>query len=80
MPIKRYPKPLALGEDTSRVLFDNGEVEAWGGVSASPWRSHIKENLGGNTPQVLVSGWYHQCIILKNGNLNHGRLMCLGEE
>ena len=27
---KAIPKTLALGEDTSRVLFDNGEVEAWG--------------------------------------------------
>ena len=76
---KARPQTLALGEDTSRILFDNGEVEAWGKVSASHWRSHIKENLGGNTPQALVSGGNHQCIILKNGNLNHGRLMCWGQ-
>ena len=48
---------LALGQEISRILFDTGEVEAWGlVVSTSPWRSHIKENLGGNTPQAIVSG------------------------
>ena len=75
---KRIPTALALGENTSRILFSTGEVEAWGKVSASPWRSHIKEDLGSNTPQAFVSGHHHQCIILKNGNLNHGRLMCWG--
>ena len=77
---KRIPTALALGKYTSSILFSNGEVEAWGAVSssASPWRSHIKENLGINTPQDFVSGDYHKCIILKNGNLNHGRLMCWG--
>ena len=74
----RKPKMLALGQDTSHVLFSTGEVEAWGKVSTDRWRTHIKENLGGNTPQALVSGRFHQCIILKNGNLNHGRLMCWG--
>ena len=62
---KARPQTLALGEDTSRILFDNGEVEAWGKVSNRKWRTHIKENLGGNTPQALVSGDFHQCIILK---------------
>ncbi len=77
---RKRPEMLALGRDTSRILFSNGEVEAWGKVSASPWRSHIKENLGGgHTPQALVSGWFHECIILKNGNLNHGSLMCWGQ-
>ncbi len=76
---KARPQTLALGKDTSRVLFDNGEVESWGKVSAFPWRSHIKEDLGGHTSQALVSGRNHQCIILKNGNLNHGRLMCWGQ-
>ena len=76
---KAIPKTLALGQDTSRVLFDNGEVESWGKVSTSPFRTHIKENLGGNTPQALASGDSHQCIILKNGNLNHGSLMCWGQ-
>ncbi len=59
------PQMLALGTDTSHVLFDNGEVEAWGKVSAFPWRSHIKEDLRINTPQAFVSGSNHQCIILK---------------
>ncbi len=76
--ICRRPEMLALGTETSHILFSNGEVEAWGKVSTSPWRSHIKENLGGNTPQALVSGGHHQCIILKNSTLNHGRLMCWG--
>ncbi len=54
---KAIPKMLALGKDSSRILFDNGEVEAWGKVSTSSWRSHIKEeNLGSNTPQALVLG------------------------
>ncbi len=75
---KAIPKMLALGTDSSRVLFDNGEVKAWGKVSTSPWRSHINEDLGSHTPQALVSGWFHQCIILKNAALNHGRLMCWG--
>ncbi len=76
---KAIPQTLALGTDTSHVLFDNGEVEAWGKVSASPWRSHIKEDLGSHTAQALASGDYHQCIILKNAALNHGRLMCWGQ-
>ena len=77
---KARPQTLALGQDTSRVLFDNGEVEAWGKVSASPWRSHIKEDLGSQySAQALASGDYHQCIILKNAALNHGRLMCWGQ-
>ena len=76
--ICRRPEMLALGPDTSRILFSTGEVEAWGKVSSYKWRTHIKENLGGNTPQALVSGENHQCIILKNGNLNHGSLMCWG--
>ena len=76
---KAIPQTLALGQDSSHVLFDNGEVEAWGKVSASPWRSHIKEDLGSYTPQVLVSGYNHQCIILKNAALNHGSLMCWGK-
>ncbi len=76
---KSIPEMLALGQDTSHVLFSTGEVEAWGKVSTSPWRSHIKESLGGNTPQALAAGSFHQCIILKNGNLNHGRLMCWGQ-
>ena len=79
--ICRKPKMLALGQEISRILFDTGEVEAWGlVVSTSPWRSHIKENLGlgSNIPQAIVSGSEHQCIILKNGNLNHGSLMCWG--
>ena len=76
---KARPQTLALGQDTSHVLFDNGEVEAWGKVSAFPWRTHIKENLGSHTPQALVSGDFHQCIILKNAALNHGRLMCWGQ-
>ncbi len=75
----RKPEMLALGLDTSRILFSTGEVEAWGDVSASFWRSHIKENLGSNTPQALVSGYYHQCIILNNAALNHGSLMCWGQ-
>ena len=70
---------LALGEETSHVLFDNGEVEAWGKVSNRKWRTHIKEDLGGNTPQALVSGYNHQCIILENAGQNHGSLMCWGE-
>ena len=70
---------LALGANTSHVLFSTGEVEAWGQVSIYPWRSHIKENLGDNTPQALVSGSYHQCIILENASLDHGRLMCWGK-
>ena len=78
--ICRKPEMLALGEDTSRILFSTGEVEAWGRVSDDHfWRTHLKEDLGGNTPQALVSRNYHQCIILKNGNLNHGRLMCWGK-
>ena len=76
--ICRQPETLALGTVTSHILFSNGEVEAWGKVSNRKWRTHIKENLGGNTPKALVSGYFHQCIILKNGNLNHGRLMCWG--
>ena len=70
---------LALGIDTSRILFDNGEVEAWGKLSTSPFRTHIKEDLGSHTAQALASGDSHQCIILKNGNLNHGSLMCWGQ-
>ncbi len=70
---------LALGRDTSHVLFNNGEVEAWGSVSDHTWRTHIKENLGGNTPQALVSGDYHQCIILENAGQDHGSLMCWGK-
>ena len=76
---KAIPKTLALGTDTSHVLFDNGEVEAWGKVSAFPWRTHIKEDLGSNTPQALVSGDKHQCIILENAGQNHGSLMCWGK-
>ncbi len=75
---KLIPEMLALGEDTSRILFDNGEVEAWGKVSNLPWRTHIKEDLGSHTPQALVSGYNHQCIILENAGQNHGRLMCWG--
>ena len=75
----RRPEMLALGRDTSHVLFDNGEVEAWGSVSDHTWRTHIKENLGGNTPQALVSGDYHQCIILENAGQDHGSLMCWGK-
>ncbi len=76
---KARPQTLALGRSSSHVLFDNGEVEAWGSVSTSPFKTHIKENLGNNTPQALESGYNHQCIILKNGSLNHGRLMCWGQ-
>ena len=77
---KRRPQTaLALGKHTSRIIFSNGEVEAWGKVSTSPWRSHIKENLGSNIPQALVSGHHHQCIILENSGQNHGRLMCWGQ-
>ena len=72
------PKMLALGQDTSHVLFDNGEVEAWGSVSTYPWRTHIKKDLGSHTPQALVSGNRHRCIILENAGLKHGRLMCWG--
>ena len=75
---KLIPEMLALGGDTSRILFDNGEVEAWGRVSNLPWRTHIKEDLGSHTPQALVSGYNHQCIILENAGQNHGRLMCWG--
>ena len=75
----RKPKILALGEDTSRILFSNGEVEAWGEVSDHTWRTHLKEDLGGNTPQVLVSGYHHQCIILENAGQIYGRLMCWGQ-
>ena len=75
---KAIPKMLALGRYSSHVLFDNGEVESWGKVSDHTWRSHIKENLGNNTPQALMAGAFHQCIILKNGGLDHGRLMCWG--
>ena len=75
---KARPQTLALGTDTSHVLFDNGEVEAWGEVNAFPWRSHIKEDLRSHTPQALVSGGHHQCIILENAGLNHGSLMCWG--
>ena len=75
---KAIPQMLALGQDTSHVLFDNGEVEAWGKVSNRKWRTHIKEDLGSHTPQALVSGHDHQCIILKNAALNHGSLMCWG--
>ena len=73
------PQMLALGKDTSRILFGTGEVEAWGRVSTYKWRTHLKEDLGSHTPQALVSGWHHQCIILKNATLNHGSLMCWGQ-
>ena len=76
---KSIPEMLALGLDTSYVLFSTGEVEAWGKVSDHTWRTHIKEDLGNNTPQALVSGHNHQCIILKNAALNHGSLMCWGQ-
>ena len=76
---KTIPEMLALGHDTSHILFSNGEVEAWGKVSTDRWRTHIKENLGSHTPQALVSGGYHQCIILENSGQNHGRLMCWGQ-
>ena len=72
------PQMLALGQDTSHVLFDNGEVEAWGSVSTYPWRTHVKKDLGSHTPQALVSGDRHRCIILENAGLKHGRLMCWG--
>ena len=75
----RQPEMLALGQDTSHVLFDNGEVEAWGKVSNRKWRTHLKEDLGSHTPQALVSGDNHQCIILENSGQNHGSLMCWGQ-
>ena len=75
----RQPEMLALGENSSRVLFSTGEVEAWGKVSNRKWRTHLKEDLGSHTPQALAAGDFHQCIILKNATLNHGRLMCWGQ-
>ena len=75
----RIPQMLALGTDTTRILFNNGEVEVWG---VNPYRlssTHFKEDLGSYTPQALVSGYNSQCIILKNGNLNYGHLMCWGK-
>ena len=77
--ICRKPEMLALGRDSSRILFSTGEVEAWGKVSDHTWRTHIKEDLGSNTPQALVSGYNHQCIILENAGQNHGSLMCWGQ-
>ena len=72
-------KMLALGAQTSRILFNNGDVDAWGGASTVPWRTYIKkENLGSHTPQALASGGFHQCIILENSGQNHGSLMCWG--
>ncbi len=54
-------------------------MEAWGKVSNRKWRTHLKEDLGSHTPQALVSGDDHQCIILKNSGQNHGSLMCWGQ-
>ena len=81
---KVKPKALALGEETSYVLLDNGEVEGWGNTVSPSTAIPVKVDLGttnGNKDlsQAIASGYQHRCVILKDGNNNHGPVRCWGK-
>ena len=71
---------LALGSDNSYVLFDNGELERWEESVGIPHKVDLgSRNNIKNLAQAVFSGLDHRCVILKNGNLKHGRVMCWGD-
>ncbi len=74
---KEVPKvtALALEQHKSYALFNNGKVERWGGSLGVP----RKVNLGSDKAQAVFSGQNHTCVILKNASLDHGRVLCWGE-
>ena len=80
---KIEPDAFALGEKTSYVLYNSGEVEGWGSVSSDPWVFNRKIDLGTvsgtkNKAQAIESRFNHRCVILKNGTNDHGAVKCWG--
>ncbi len=73
------PQTLALGEDTSYILLSSGEVQKWGESELGTKVDLGTGNNGNaNLAQAIVSGDQHRCVLLKNGNLDHGPMKCWG--